>query len=69
VAANATVLPCSEDASGGLFFLFFVLGFFDGHIAKFAGLEDFSAIDAFDILDIVFAGDDSDSWVFASHVH
>ena len=57
----------SADASGGLFLL--VLCFFDGHVAEFAGVEDISAIEAFDILSIVFARDDSDSGVLTRHVH
>jgi hypothetical protein len=49
--------------------LFFVLHFFNGHIAEFIGVEDFSAIEALDKLDIVFSCYDPDPGVLANRIH
>jgi hypothetical protein len=53
--------------SGGLFFL--VLHFLDGHIAKFVGVEHFSAIEAFDKLGVIFARHDAYLGVLADRIH
>jgi hypothetical protein len=52
----------------GGFFLF-VLHFLDSHIAKFVGVENFSAVEALDELHIVFARDYPDPGVLANRIH
>jgi len=42
---------------------------FNLHVAELVGVEHFSAFQAFDILHVFLAGDDSDSWVFAGDRH
>lgn len=44
---------------------FLQLRLFDIHVFEFAGLEDFSALHAFDELGVFFAGDDFHARVFA----
>jgi hypothetical protein len=43
--------------------------FFNLHIAEFVGVKDLAAFQAFDILHVFLAGDDTDSGVFAGDRH
>jgi hypothetical protein len=57
----------SSAGSGGFFF--FVLHFLDGHIAEFVGVEDLSAIEAFDELGVIFARDNADLGMLTDRIH
>ena len=57
----------SEPWSGRLFF--FVLHFLDSHIAKFVGVEDFTAIEALNEFNVVFACHYADPGMLADRIH
>jgi hypothetical protein len=53
--------------SGGFFFL--VLSFLDGHIAKFVGVENLSAIEALDKFSVIFARHNAYLGVLTDRIH
>ncbi|GEM_PF-6813698 len=59
----------ADNPADSLLFFFFGNFFFDGHVLKFGGVEDLSAIQAFDVFCILFARNDAYSGVFASRGH
>src|ERR1700757_990304 len=52
-----------------LLFLVFDDTFFYGHILEFVRVEDFAAVQAFYVLNVLFAGNDANLGVFAGRVH
>ena len=58
--------PGNGEMSGGFFF---VLRFLDGHIAKFVGVEDFTAVEALDKFDVFFAGHNADLRMLTDRIH
>ncbi len=57
----------NRPGSGGFFFL--VLHFLNGHVAEFVGVEDLSAIEAFDELGVIFSRHDADLGVLTDRIH
>ena len=54
---------------GMLLFLVFGDTFFYGHILEFVRVEDLAAVQAFYVLNVLFAGNDANLGVFAGRVH
>jgi hypothetical protein len=51
-------------------FLFFLFGrFLNGHVVEFFGIEDVATFQAFNILGVLVAGNNSNPWVFAGGNH
>jgi hypothetical protein len=52
-----------------LFFFFFLGRFLNGHVIKFFGIKDIAAFQAFNILGVFVAGNNSNLGVFAGGNH
>jgi hypothetical protein len=59
----------SDGATGSGGFFLFVLHFLDSHIAKFVGVEDFTAVEALDEFHIIFACHNPDPGMLANRIH